>query len=140
MGEINREKIVSLAGEAQKAVVQLSQYSKMPSSEIVASPEKLGNIKYQFIVSIEACIDICQHVASKFFAQIPESYAQCFDVLEEKGVISKELSGQMAELAKFRNVLVHLYWRVDDARVIDMISRTKAIERYVKAVAEFCRL
>jgi len=140
MGEINREKIISLAGEAQKAVAQLSRYEKIPSSEIVGSSEKLGNIKYQFVVGIEACIDVCQHIASKLFAQVPESYAGCFDVLEEHGVIDKELAGQMAELARFRNLLVYLYRRVDDSRVVEMISRTKLITRYVQAVAVFCGL
>lgn len=38
--------------------------------------------------------------------------------------------------ARFRNVLVHLYADVDEARAIDRLGRLDELERYVAAVAE----
>ena len=140
MGTINRERIIALTGEAEKALLQLSQYVTIPASEILASSERLGNIKYQFIVAIEGCIDICQHIGSRLFAEVPEAYAQCFDVLRENKVISPETAEHMSELAKFRNLLVHLYWKVDDARVVGMLSQTPSITKYLREIAAFCKL
>lgn len=97
-------------------------------------------IKYQFIIAVEACIDICQHISARLFAQVPDTYAQCFDVLKENNVITSELAARMSTLAKFRNILVHLYWKVDDERVVRMLPEAAAMTTYVVVVTDFCRL
>jgi uncharacterized protein YutE (UPF0331/DUF86 family) len=40
----------------------------------------------------------------------------------EKGIIPYEYAEKLAALASLRNMLVHRYWRVDDAR-LDCIGR-----------------
>ena len=138
MAGLNREKLIVLAEEAGKAIIQLRQYAVAPSDQILASVEKLGSLKYHFVLAIEASIDICQHITSRLFSDVPESYADCFKALAEHKVIDKELSDQMGDLARFRNVLVHLYWKVDNGIVVDKLSQIERIERYLKEVFAFC--
>lgn len=123
MQRFNTERMTTLVGEARKAVGQLSSYRRLPAADILSSAESLGNIKYQFIVAIEACIDMCNHINAKIFSQAPESYAHCFELLRIHAVISREIGDAMTELAKFRNLLVHLYWKVDDRRVIEVLQQ-----------------
>jgi hypothetical protein len=42
--------------------------------------------------------------------------------VEEMKAISKELSERLINMAKFRNLLVHLYWKVDDERIYDVLQ------------------
>ncbi len=119
---INVEKITTLTGVAKEAIGSLNAYKNQSKDELLKNSEKLGNIKYQFIVAIEACIDICNHITSKQFSRAPESYAHFFSLLGEQNVITNDLAKHMADLAKFRNVLVHLYWKVDNSRVIDIMK------------------
>ncbi len=107
--KINKDKLLTLIGEANKALGQLKSYAAADRDKLVSSVEKMASIKYHFIILIEACIDICNHIMSKGFSAVPESYSHCFILLGEKGLISKSLSEKMAELARFRNVLVHLF-------------------------------
>jgi len=140
MSPVNKEKITDLIAEVQKAKEQLKSYSLVPTEVVLGSMEKMNSIKYLFIVCIEACIDICQHVSAKMFQETPESYGGCFDVLSNKGAIPDSLGKQMAELARFRNLLVHLYWKVDDRRVIENLSRIGTLEEYTKCIADYLKI
>lgn len=136
MQGVNKERITTLIGEGTKALSVLEGYLGVERQLLLSSEERMGNIKYQFIVAIEAAVDICQHVSSRLFGVIPESYAGCFESLREHAVLDGDLAKSMSEFARFRNVLVHRYWVVDDNRVVDMISRLGFLRAYFKAVAE----
>jgi len=81
--------------------------------------EFLGNLDYQDIASyrllivIESCISICQHLTAKLLKKAPESYANCFEMLSDQDIISKDLSFKLQNMARFRNMLVHIYWNID---------------------------
>lgn len=120
MTKLNHEKIKTLIGHGRKSFGELTGYMSIDDQAILSSSEKLGHIKYQLIVAIEACTDICNHISARMHAQTPESYAHCFRLLKEQKVIEAPLAEKMAELARFRNVLVHLYWQVNNDRVIEI--------------------
>ncbi len=137
MSPVNEEKIISLIAEVRKAHAQLESYAQQSHAGLLASSEKLNSLKYLFIVGIEACIGICQHVASKKFQEVPESYSRCFDILAAEGVVPASLALQVAELARFRNVLVHLYWKVDDARVLENLSKIRALDDFTRTIERY---
>jgi len=62
---------------------------------------------------------------------VPESYSDCFIILKEAGIISEDLSRRLARMAKFRNMLVHIYWEIDDAEIF------KIIQEDLKDLGEF---
>lgn len=140
MSPVNKERITDLIAEILKAKEQLAKYAAEPAEASLASTEKMNSVKYLFIVGIEACIDICQHVSAKMFQVTPDSYSGCFDVLSSNKIISDALGKRLAELARFRNILVHLYWKVDDLRVIENLSRIAVFEEYAKAVAGYLKM
>lgn len=138
MNNVDRERVATLVGEARKALGLLYQHRDEADTELLGSEVKLGNVKYQFIVAIESCIDICTHLAAKLYVRAPESYAGCFDLLREGKVIDGELAGQLSDLAKFRNLLVHRYWEVDDRRVVRKLKNDLVhLEEFLKKVSAF---
>ncbi|MER3523025.1 MAG: hypothetical protein C4326_02915 [Ignavibacteria bacterium] len=136
MSPVNKEEIITLIGECRKATAQLSSNRNAPRAEVLASEEKLGNIKYQFIIAVEAAIGICQHLSAKKFNAVPESYATCYRVLEGNGLIDSNLASRMADLARFRKVLLHLYGQVDNNPVLDKLEMLPTIEQYLELMAE----
>ena len=78
---------------------------------------------YRLLVAIEASLNICYHVCSKQLTRVPENYAQCFELLGEAGIISVELSSTLQRMARFRNLLVHVYYHVDDEQLYEVISK-----------------
>ena len=74
-------------------------------------------------IMIETCADIANHIISDRGMRPPTTYADTFRVLRENKIISPELFGTMEKMAKFRNVVVHQYEKVDAEIVIVILKR-----------------
>jgi uncharacterized protein YutE (UPF0331/DUF86 family) len=72
---------------------------------------------------IEICVDISHHIISAKKYRIPTSYADTFLVLFEQQVFDEALLGRLQQMAKFRNILVHNYEKVDPEIVIPLLKQ-----------------
>ncbi len=101
---------------------------------------KKASAKYFLIVSIEAAIEMCNHLISRNRFRIPESYADTFNVMADVGIISNDLTKKLIEMAKFRNRLVHIYWEVDDEVIYDIIKENiHDIEEFMDEFMDFLK-
>ncbi|MBS3749552.1 MAG: DUF86 domain-containing protein [Candidatus Thermoplasmatota archaeon] len=69
--------------------------------------------KYFLIVGIESAIDLCNHVISKNRLRPPEDYADTFLVMMEEDFFPEKFTEKLMQMARFRNRLVHIYWKID---------------------------
>lgn len=109
---------------------ELDEYSKQLGEFANISLEDYsGNWKVQRIIErtlqmmIETCADIANHIISDKGYRVPKTYVDTFKVLYENSILNNELSGIMAKIAKFRNIVVHQYDKVDGAIVIDILKK-----------------
>jgi uncharacterized protein YutE (UPF0331/DUF86 family) len=73
---------------------------------------------------------------SKQLHQVPEEYAGCFVALEQAGLIPGDLSCRLQQMARFRNLLVHVYWKIDYGQVYDIIeTRLDDLRAFRTAIA-----
>jgi uncharacterized protein YutE (UPF0331/DUF86 family) len=134
--EVDRERIVRLIGEVERALNVLKEYQTVEKQDFTGDLTTLGSAKYYLMVAAEACIDICNHIVAKERIGVPESCADCFRLLANKRTIPHERSEKLVRMAKFRNLLVHLYGRVDNARVYDLIrSELDDFYRFIHHIA-----
>ena len=88
-----------------------------------------GDWKIQRIIErtlqmmIETCVDIAGHIISEKGFRIPKSYSDAFLVLKENNVLSAELYSSAKKMAKFRNVVVHHYDKVDANIVVSILRQ-----------------
>lgn len=68
-------KLLTAFKQAQKRLQELACLSE---EEFLADPDKVGSAKYQFIVAIEAAIDLSNHIIAQNNWRIPEDYADAF--------------------------------------------------------------
>lgn len=106
---LNFKNIVSRTGIANEAFDLLFRYSNQPDHELVYNAWKRGNVRYQFIGAIEACIDICDHVVSGRYSRASKATYIASPCRESMKLIHAGLAARSADLQKFRSVLVHLY-------------------------------
>jgi uncharacterized protein YutE (UPF0331/DUF86 family) len=52
----------------------------------------------------------------------PASYRETFQVLSYAGIIPEELANALADLAGFRNVLVHSYWDLNMDEIYSILQ------------------
>jgi len=74
-------------------------------------------------VAIEAALALCYHVSAKRLRKVPEEYAECFGMLQDAGVLPAQLAGRLQQMARLRNLLVHMYWKIDYGQVFDVLRQ-----------------
>ena len=139
MIKINRDKVITLLNEANKALAVLKDYESSDNDKILNSYKELSVIKYHFIILVEASIDICSHISAKMFKQTAESYAHCFSILVENKIIDRALGDKLSAFAKFRNVLVHLYWKVDDTLVVEKLNELDVFDEFLEKIVKLIK-
>jgi uncharacterized protein YutE (UPF0331/DUF86 family) len=115
--ELNRDLLLQRIQEIRGALASLRVEAARPRDEFVADGQAVDATKYRLLVAIEAAVSICMHVSSRVTARTPESYAECFNQLHDAAILSSELAERLGRMARFRNRLVHLYWRIDNERL-----------------------
>lgn len=79
-------------------------------------------VEREFERAILACVDIAARIISARNFPPASSYAEVFDILHAKGILSGELTEEMKALVRFRNVLVHQYFRIDPVIVYQKLQ------------------
>lgn len=87
---------------------------------------------------VEGVIDIASRLIALNEFRRPDTYAQYFRVLEEKGVITEDLSKSLGEMAQFRNLMIHQYHRVELEELDSIIEEDLGdIQKFVSQIAEY---
>jgi uncharacterized protein YutE (UPF0331/DUF86 family) len=84
------------------------------SQDIIGKPTVLKSLKYSIIVIAEAIASVLQHILAKKHNIVIDGYNSVFVKSKEYKVISTELTSRLQPFIRFRNMLVHQYWRIDD--------------------------
>jgi uncharacterized protein YutE (UPF0331/DUF86 family) len=134
--DLIREKITDI----EKALALLDQIALTPEQDFLEDQILISGAKYQFVLSIEAAQNICNHLIARVARETPDSYADCFRILGKSRIISQELAQKMVSMAKFRNLLVHQYGKVDDSIVYRIMKNdTGDLVRYIDEIKLFLK-
>jgi uncharacterized protein YutE (UPF0331/DUF86 family) len=75
-------------------------------------------------------------VSATHLSKVPEQYATCFNTLLAAGVVTPELAVRLQMMARIRNLLVHMYARVEPAWVHEILhEHMDDLRAFVRAVA-----
>ncbi len=100
--------------------------------------ESLQAVKHSMFEIAEACIDIASHIVASEGFDKPDDYSGFFPVLAQNKVIDKDLADRMADMARFRNFLVHRYGEVEPEKLEQFITEDlEDIEAFTSQIYEF---
>ena len=122
MKSVDLSRVRDLSGNIADAVRRLTELSQLTESDFVNDFRNSESAKYLLIVAAEAAIDLCNHIVARSGGRAPQDYADCFEVSRDLSVITPDLATRLKQLARFRNLLVHLYWQVDNQRVYQFLQ------------------
>lgn len=122
MRDVDPIRIRDLLGNMVDAQRRLRELGRLPEADFLGDYRNTESAKYLLIVATEAAIDLCNHIVARRGGKAPQDYADCFAILTELGVIAPELTERLKRMARFRNLVVHLYGPVDNRRVYQFIQ------------------
>jgi len=100
--------LASMLSNLRRYVVVLEGLAASPKEAFLAHPDRIGNAKYHFVIAIECCIDIANHIIASENFRFPKDNTDSFAVLIEEGVLPETLRESLRDMARFRNRLVHI--------------------------------
>ncbi len=119
---VSTEKISRKFIQLEEYLELLNKIGEKAEKEFLEDKILIGGAKYYLQVSIECCLDVANHIIASEKYRAPKDYADTFSVLGETGVIEKELSQNLKQMAKFRNRLVHLYAEIENNSIYAYIK------------------
>lgn len=128
-----------------RKLAELDQYySQLKEYKNTTADQYSDDWKIQRIIErtlqmmIETCADIAGHIIADKGFRIPKSYADTFKVLQEEKILDKKLYAVMEKIAKFRNIVVHHYDKVDAEIVTAILKKDLAdFISYKEAIMQF---
>jgi uncharacterized protein YutE (UPF0331/DUF86 family) len=140
MTPVDLERLRSLAASLRGNLNRVHRYASLPDDEFWGDERNILSVKLLLLQAIEDAAAICAHLIARLGGQAPTGYAECFEGLHRLGVLPSELAQRLQAMARFRNLLVHRYWEVDDRRVLEFARKDVAdLEAYLRAVGDFLR-
>ncbi len=120
---VDRTLILRKIADLQKYFEQISGYSNIKVNEYSADWKIQRIVERTLQMMIEICVDIASHIISDSGLRVPETYADTFQVLYENKIIGKDLLTRMEKMARFRNIIVQHYDKVDESIIVSILKK-----------------
>ncbi|MGB9608601.1 MAG: type VII toxin-antitoxin system HepT family RNase toxin [bacterium] len=115
----------------------LEQYKKYSCEEIKENIDIRGAVERYLYLAIQSTIDLAQAIISLKNLRKPTTMAESFLILEEEGIIDRELSERLVRMVGFRNILAHDYTEINYEIVYEVLhKRLKDIKKFIEEVSE----
>ncbi len=100
----------------------LKELSGLSEEEFTADKKACYSAAYALMISIEALAGICSHIISSCGIPTPSGMADSFQKLHDSGILrDSEQVQRLKSMSRFRNLIVHRYWKVDYSVVHDIL-------------------
>lgn len=109
--------------ELERCLGQMREYSSITLDKYSEDWKTQRIVERTLQIMIELCVDTTSHIISDKGLRIPTSYSDTFKVLKEEKLIDEALYQIMERMAKFRNIVVHRYDRIDETIVIGILRK-----------------
>ncbi len=134
--EIVRERLKYLRNEVQYLKQERAAASSFES--YVKDVRLRRAVERSLQVAVEACLDIARRIIAVEGFRYPENNQDAFRVLIEEKIVPTQLLDTLQEMARFRNLIVHDYAKIDDARVYGILKqRLGDFDAFARAIAEY---
>nr|MDO8099772.1 DUF86 domain-containing protein [Candidatus Njordarchaeota archaeon] len=134
----DRTGIIDHINELGESMRDWERYKRTVTlEELMNDRDKRNMVLHAMLVTIQACIDIANHIIAERKLRRPATYSEAFDILVEEKFIPTKLGQSLSDLARFRNIITHVYWRLDLRRVHDTLKKDLSyLQEYLKIMKE----
>lgn len=135
---VSRDRIQALLRDIESHAKTLDEALATNPRDVLSDFHFLGAVKYEFVVVVEACVKVAHHIIAEEGFRAPLSMGESFAVLSEQGLLDRPLAEAMGSIVGARNLLIHVYDRVDDVRFLeDLRAGREHISRFAAAMTPF---
>ncbi len=116
---INSRRINGYLSDMVAEVEDIQSVLARPDDKIVQDHHIIKSLKFSTIVIAESIGNILQHLLAKKEHLAVRGFTEAFVKAGEYEIISGDLLNRLLPFARFRNMLVHQYWRVENGLFVE---------------------
>lgn len=132
------DRILTAVETIEESLGILVDKQQLSRSEYKSTLEAQDVVERRFVKMTEASIDIAEEIVKHNSGKPPSSNPASMMELGELGVLSPTLAEQMAQGARFRNVLAHTYGKsIDHDFVYNALQDLERYREFVRAVQAY---
>jgi uncharacterized protein YutE (UPF0331/DUF86 family) len=127
-------RILTAVETIEESLGRLARKQQVSREEYLNDSDARDIVERRFVKMTEASIDIGEELVKHDRGQPPTSNPDAMRALGELGILSPPTAEEMAQAARFRNVLSHTYGQIIDHDVV--YNALQDLERYRTFVVE----
>jgi uncharacterized protein YutE (UPF0331/DUF86 family) len=132
----NLKVIENKKSSARKYLKILQRYKKYSKKEIEDDVDIKGALERYLYLAIQSTIDLAEAIIAYKDFRKPTAMTEAFYILNEEGFIPARLTGELAKMVGFRNIVAHDYERIDYDIVLDVLqNKLKDIDKFLKEIS-----
>jgi len=137
---VDKTLILRKLSELDEYYTQIKEYEKITVVQYSGDWKIQRIIERTLQMMIETCVDIAGHMIADKGYRVPKSYSDAFKVLYDEKIINAGLFNALGKMAKFRNIVVHHYDKVDAEIVVGIIKKDlKDFMGYKDTIVDFLK-
>jgi len=107
--EVIRQRLQLLESYVQ----HLQGYRAQTHDEVLSDMSLTWAIEYGLQLSIQCVIDVCHYLVADLALGVPATSQEAIELLRDTGVFPAAFADTLVQMARFRNLLVHVYAQID---------------------------
>jgi uncharacterized protein YutE (UPF0331/DUF86 family)/predicted nucleotidyltransferase len=137
---VDRDRVIEFLRLISADVQDLREKAKTSKEEYLQSRDVQAIVERRLQTAIESCLNIGNHLIARLGLRPPQDYADVFRILRDASILPSECAEAMVDMARFRNLLVHLYWQLDYERIYDSLQgRLASLEAFASHIGQWLR-
>jgi len=132
---LDKEKIIEQLRMIKRDIEKLREKRRLSKDEYLTDEDAQTIVERKFQTATESCVNIGNHLISTMNLELASDYASVFHSLRAANLISPEIAEKLSDMARFRNLLVHLYWKIDHEKIYEsMEERIETLEQFAREI------
>lgn len=127
---VDADRVEARVQRLEGLIERLDEVRQAGEDAYLANEEQRAATERWLQVAVQICIDLGTQLVSEQSAQPPSDYADVFTILGQKRAIPSDLAQRLAEAAKQRNLIVHLYLEIDDRAVFASLAHLDDLREF----------
>ena len=135
---VNHDRIRDKLQSIKDNLSELDQIAKYNIQTFVADTILFHATTRMLQISIEAILDIAQHIVARNHLGTPKTYREAIELLAGVGIVSEEQLPTLLRMIRFRNRVVHQYDDVSREEVYKIATLNLSdFEVFISAIVRY---
>lgn len=137
---VDKTLILKKLSNVDEYLKQIKEFSDISVKDYDANWKIQRIVERTLQIMIESCLDVAGHIISDAGFRVPETYVDMFRILTENGILKEKQLAALEKMARFRNIVVHDYAKIDSEIVIGILQRNLVdFEKFNLAIIDYLK-